>query len=169
MNSNSDFHSDQVVIAGESYELESLKKLSIYIQMELCQETLSQRLAKRDKKCCGSTQLNSLEIVKESLNIFLSILEGVEFIHSRNLIHRDLKPLNIFINDENEVKIGDFGLVTEVYGDKTSLNINTDSSLNFDISPVNSTLSPKTKKVGTILYASPEQTTKNFYNQKVKF
>jgi len=34
----------------------------------------------------------------------------VGFAHSRDVIHRDLKPANILVNDNDEVKIVDFGL-----------------------------------------------------------
>lgn len=45
------------------------------------------------------------------------ILEGVNYIHEKNLIHRDLKPENLIVvnhkeADGLEVKIIDFGLCT---------------------------------------------------------
>ncbi|KAG8284693.1 Serine/threonine-protein kinase plk1 [Homalodisca vitripennis] len=42
------------------------------------------------------------------------ILEGVLYLHERGIIHRDLKLGNLFINDEVEVKIGDFGLAAKI-------------------------------------------------------
>ena len=44
------------------------------------------------------------------LRIFHEICKGVGFAHARNVVHRDLKPANILINDNDEVKIVDFGL-----------------------------------------------------------
>ncbi|MEJ2397795.1 MAG: serine/threonine-protein kinase [Gammaproteobacteria bacterium] len=44
------------------------------------------------------------------LKIFIDICKGVGYAHSRDVIHRDLKPANILINDNDEVKIVDFGL-----------------------------------------------------------
>lgn len=38
------------------------------------------------------------------------ILTGVEYLHSRLVFHRDLKPQNILINHAGAVKIADFGL-----------------------------------------------------------
>jgi serine/threonine protein kinase len=35
---------------------------------------------------------------KESINFFLQILDGLEYLHSRNIAHCDLKPENIFVN-----------------------------------------------------------------------
>lgn len=42
------------------------------------------------------------------------ILDAVNYIHEKNLAHRDLAPSNIFFSreDESVVKVGDFGLVT---------------------------------------------------------
>ncbi|MCS7243517.1 MAG: protein kinase [Candidatus Calescibacterium sp.] len=50
---------------------------------------------------------NSLDV---SLDIFLQILDGMEYAHSRNIVHRDLKPENIMITKGRIVKITDFGL-----------------------------------------------------------
>ncbi|MCS7164857.1 MAG: protein kinase [Candidatus Calescibacterium sp.] len=44
------------------------------------------------------------------LDIFLQILDGIEYAHSKNIVHRDLKPENIMITKDNIVKITDFGL-----------------------------------------------------------
>lgn len=42
------------------------------------------------------------------------ILQGVNYLHSRRIIHRDLKLGNLFLNDDLHVKIGDFGLATKL-------------------------------------------------------
>jgi serine/threonine protein kinase len=34
----------------------------------------------------------------------------MDYVHSKKVLHRDLKPQNIFLTDKIEVKIGDFGL-----------------------------------------------------------
>lgn len=39
------------------------------------------------------------------------ILQGLEYLHSKHVIHRDLKLENILIDtNNNELKIGDLGL-----------------------------------------------------------
>lgn len=38
------------------------------------------------------------------------ILRGLKYIHSANVLHRDLKPGNLLVNGDCELKIGDFGL-----------------------------------------------------------
>ncbi|XP_039574997.1 interferon-induced, double-stranded RNA-activated protein kinase isoform X5 [Passer montanus] len=82
------------------------KILCLFIQMEFCEQgTLENWVAKtnEDRKYHEMAQ-----------NKFLQIVKGVEYIHSQKLIHRDLKPQNIFISHDNKIKIGDFGLVTSV-------------------------------------------------------
>ena len=44
------------------------------------------------------------------VNIILQICKGLKEIHKNKIIHRDLTPDNIFIDKNNNVKIGDFGV-----------------------------------------------------------
>ncbi len=38
------------------------------------------------------------------------MLRGLSYCHSRNILHRDLKPQNLLINKSGELKLADFGL-----------------------------------------------------------
>lgn len=49
----------------------------------------------------------------ESLKALRPVVEGVALLHSKGAIHRDIKPHNIFIGGQNELILGDFGLVFE--------------------------------------------------------
>ena len=50
------------------------------------------------------------ELTEEHFCYFLyQILRGLKYIHSANVIHRDLKPGNILVKGNCELKIGDFG------------------------------------------------------------
>ncbi|GAA6032450.1 hypothetical protein JCM8097_008181 [Rhodosporidiobolus ruineniae] len=44
--------------------------------------------------------------------ILAELTAGVAHLHSRGVLHLDLKPANVFITDRGHLKIGDFGLAT---------------------------------------------------------
>ena len=46
----------------------------------------------------------------EAKKIFQQIIFGVEYLHTHQVCHRDLKPENILLDEENNVKLADFGL-----------------------------------------------------------
>ncbi|KAF9291765.1 cyclin-dependent kinase 2 [Linnemannia elongata] len=48
-----------------------------------------------------------LEQVKEYLH---QLIQGVEFCHQRRILHRDLKPQNLLIDENRNLKLADFGL-----------------------------------------------------------
>ena len=75
---------------------------------------------------------------------FGQCVEGVAYLHAKGVVHRDLKPTNIFVHG-GVVKIGDLGLATRRAPDGPN-----DVALE---APSGST------DVGTFLYSSPEVAT----------
>ena len=69
---------------------------------------------------CNNGDLNQFiekkKQAKQPLNedfiweIFLKILIGLGYLHKKNILHRDLKTLNIFLTNLLEIKIGDMGV-----------------------------------------------------------
>lgn len=50
-------------------------------------------------------------LTEEHVRYFLyQILRGLKYVHSANVIHRDLKPSNLLVNENCDLKIGDFGM-----------------------------------------------------------
>jgi len=71
----------------------------VYVATELMESDLSQVIA-------GGHVLEAEQL----LYIVYQVLRGLVYIHSANVIHRDVKPGNILISSECDVKICDFGL-----------------------------------------------------------
>ncbi|EDL38469.1 eukaryotic translation initiation factor 2-alpha kinase 2 [Mus musculus] len=113
------------------------KTRCLFIQMEFCDKgTLEQWMRNRNQSKVDKALI---------LDLYEQIVTGVEYIHSKGLIHRDLKPGNIFLVDERHIKIGDFGLATALENDGKS----------------------RTRRTGTLQYMSPEQLFLKHYGKEV--
>lgn len=67
----------------------------------------------------GSTLRSSQVLSDDHCQFFLyQILRGMKYVHSALVIHRDLKPRNLLVNSNCDLKICDFGLARVRFSDK---------------------------------------------------
>ncbi len=84
-----------------------------------------------------------------ALDIAIQVAGALDKTHRQNIVHRDIKPSKIVVNEEGHVKILDFGLARVVKGitDTTPSNATTGEPR----------LTDSGKIAGTVNYMSPEQ------------
>jgi eukaryotic-like serine/threonine-protein kinase len=75
---------------------------------------------------------------ERAIRIVIEVLDALQYIHDKGVVHRDLKPENIMVDDENRIKLIDFGIA----GDAAARRL---------------TYANLTAALGTADYISPEQ------------
>jgi eukaryotic-like serine/threonine-protein kinase len=86
---------------------------------------------------------------REVAAVFLAIGRGLAAAHELGLVHRDVKPENVFIDGDGTPKLGDFGLVGIVGA--------VESGVDALGSPRDRTLTTQGSAIGTPAYMAPEQ------------
>jgi len=80
-----------------------------------------------------------------SAYIMKEILQGLDFIHDKKQIHRDLKSDNILVDKNGSIKVADFGFAIQLTKEQQK----------------------RKSVVGTPAWMAPELINKNFYNELV--
>ena len=78
--------------------------------MQHVQGTDLEKIVKKAKSIREKKQEKGALSVERAVHIFLQVLEGVGFAHKYNIVHGDIKPSNILLDQQGRVKIVDFGL-----------------------------------------------------------
>ena len=110
----------------------------IYIIMEFCEYGDLFSLLQSVKK--KKVYVNE-EII---WNVAIQTLLGLEYLHSKQIIHRDIKLLNLFMTKDKKIKIGDMGMSKHVEEGEMIMS-----------------------RVGTPLYIAPELVKKEKYDYKI--
>ncbi len=138
-----EFNKDKDVVKRFNMESEAIQKLNHenivkvldigeengehYIVMELLKPHTLKDVIEANEK-----YFNNQDIVDMSLQI----LNGIKKAHDNKIVHRDIKPQNILIDEDGRLKVSDFGIARVV-------NSNTMQNLR--------------DAIGSVHYASPEQ------------
>lgn len=82
---------------------------------------------------------------REAVNIAIQICSAISKAHSRNIIHRDIKPQNIIMTSDGVPKVTDFGIARAASAETATMKIDT---------------------VGSVHYSSPEQVRGGYTDEK---
>ncbi|CAC5411329.1 unnamed protein product [Mytilus coruscus] len=108
-------HPNIVKLYGVGIKYSTQKKTFLQIFMEYCEDTLKDVVMKKREPLPCSRFRNISECISSwefYVNIMCDVCQGLDHIHSREMVHKDLKLANILIKN-GKAKIANVGMATE--------------------------------------------------------
>ena len=78
------------------------KRSRIYMVMEWCEGRLLRKILDEEGKLPQD----------RAIRIAIEVLDALDYIHANGVVHRDLKPENIMVDDQDCIKLIDFGIAS---------------------------------------------------------
>ena len=120
------------------YYTSFVEKKSLYIVMEFASNGDLQRVLDEHKR-------NKTYVPEKLLwRVVYELAQALEHLHSKRIIHRDIKIVNVFLDENNSVKLGDLGVSRALDGEDELAQ----------------------SRVGTPLYLAPELIKRQPYDYK---
>ena len=104
---------EKPTLTADDLEEKLPKKLTIFMEYDPVLKPLSNLMKSGDRTWGKPSWEKNFKIF---MNAFFEILEGLVFLEERGLAHNDIKPDNILVSPNGNIKIIDLGLLRE-YGD----------------------------------------------------
>ena len=83
----------------------------MHLILNLCEESLREHVESKP-----------IEYLKEyGPGMIKQILSGLEFLHGHNILHRDLKPLNVLVDITGRIRLTDFGISRVLKDEETTV------------------------------------------------
>eukprot|EP01125_Pyxidicula_operculata_P003132 TRINITY_DN1338_c3_g2_i1.p1 TRINITY_DN1338_c3_g2~~TRINITY_DN1338_c3_g2_i1.p1 ORF type:complete len:1112 (-),score=237.63 TRINITY_DN1338_c3_g2_i1:92-3427(-) len=86
----------------------------VYIALTYCSQTLYDLV--QDDELYKTLKKSNIK------NLLSQLSNGIKYLHSLNIVHRDIKPQNILLTQDLKVKISDMGLAKKLSNDKNSFS-----------------------------------------------
>ena len=110
----------EINVRREIMILKKLSHINIIKLFHSFQDPIKDKIYLILEYCLGDLQtlldnsINKLFSLFQAKHYFVQLIAGLEYIHSRGIVHKDIKPGNMLISADDILKLTDFGVAEEL-------------------------------------------------------